>query len=320
MINIKNIFDKHNFATHLVDKSPFSNLNTLGYFKEMTVFNRELSRTHEVPDDFKKYNSVEIMGKGFKGIIPIADNYFHFFSDFIGPIILFLDQCVKNDIKSVHLILTSQGKLNIVQNFDTFLDYCIGAYSKDISVSYEIVDFDQSRYIQTENVAMIRQADIGETIYEMYKLAVGFAELDRTIKPSKKVFLIRSLDKSRDASFNRTVNENECKEFFENLGFEIISAEKFGSLKEQMTFFNEVSVFAGFTGAGLTSSMFMQPGQTVVEIVSPMRFGDSIDKYELHNFYKTISMLKNHRLLNVSNINKQSDKLLEDLAIISKSF
>jgi len=49
----------------------------------------------------------------------------------------------------------------------------------------------------------------------------------------------------------------------------------FNSLKEQISYFNEVSVFVGFTGSGMTSAIFMQNNQTVVEVVCPLSFGNS---------------------------------------------
>jgi hypothetical protein len=314
MINIKDIFDKHNFATHLSDKSPYSNLNTLGFLREMTIFNSELSRTHSIPEDFKKYNSVDITDKRLKGIMPVTDNYFHYFSDFIGPVILFLDDCVKNNVESVHFIFTHYGNLKVINNFDGFLDYSLSKYANLLNVSYQVVDFSQVKYIKTNNVVMLRQADIGESIYQIYKDITEFAGVDLTVKPNVKAFLTRNKDKNRDGSFNRTVNEEECEDFFRSQGFEIIYGEMFNSLEEQVKYFNSVSVFAGLTGSGLTSAMFMQKRQTVIEVVTPMRFGGYTDKYELHNFYKTICMLKDHKLINIGNINKSSDRVIEDLS------
>ena len=290
----------------------------MSFFKESVIFNRDLDRTQVKPDDFKGYNSKEITDKKFKAIIPIADNYFHFFSDFLGPITLFLDDCIKNNIKSVHLIFTSHGNLKVVNKFDGFLNFCLEQYANNIDLSHEVIDFNEIKYLKADNVAIMRQADIGESIYKMYNNSIAFSESDTTVKPWRKVFLVRSLDKIKDNSLNRNANELEVKEFFSSIGFEIVNGEQFSSLKDQLEFFNQVSVFAALSGSGLTSSMFMQENQTVIEIVTPIKFGDYQDRYELHNFYKTISMLKDHRFINISNINKSSDSIIEDLKIVSR--
>jgi capsular polysaccharide biosynthesis protein len=93
----------------------------------------------------------------------------------------------------------------------------------------------------------------------------------------------------------------------------------FESLKDEIAYFHDVSVFAGFTGSGLTNSMFMNPGQTVIEIVCPIKFSDD-PSYEIHNFYKTISMLKKHKYVAISNINNSKENLLNDLEKISNTF
>jgi capsular polysaccharide biosynthesis protein len=116
---------------------------------------------------------------------------------------------------------------------------------------------------------------------------------------------------------NRNAYQDEIEEFFKSIGFEVINGEGFNSLQEQISFFHSVSIFAGLTGAGLTSSMFMQPGQTLIEIVCPLKFGAG-ENYEIHNFYKTYSMLKNHTYVGISNINRDSDSLIKELEKVSK--
>ena len=62
----------------------------------------------------------------------------------------------------------------------------------------------------------------------------------------------------------------------------------------------------------------MQKNKTVIEVVSPLRFGNNKKEYEIHNFYKTISILKNHTIISVSNISRNANDLIEDLTKISK--
>jgi hypothetical protein len=102
----------------------------------------------------------------------------------------------------------------------------------------------------------------------------------------------------------------------------VVNGESFGSLKKQIEFFDQVSVFAGYAGSGLTSSMFMKPGQTLIEIVCPIKFGvcgnDGGDEWEIHNFYKTFSVLKNHTYIAIPNVDRSKESFLRDLKKVSK--
>jgi capsular polysaccharide biosynthesis protein len=178
---------------------------------------------------------------------------------------------------------------------------------------------EEEKLFEINNSMIISQQDIGISIDFIYNAAINFSNSLSEKKPSKKVFISRKYDNYKDNSENRNINQDEVEDFFRSMGFEVIYGEGFSSLKEQMGFFNEVAVFAGFTGSGLTSSMFMQPGQTLIEIVCPLKFGvGQVIEYEIHNFYKTISMLKKHRYLAISNINNNKEDLLKDLKDLSK--
>lgn len=318
-LKLENIADTHNFSTHLTNGYSFSAIKGLEYFGAATVFDKNAGRAKALPHDYQEHNSVEIVNEVPKGIIAIPDSYFHYFPDFIGPVILFIKECVRYEVNSLHLIFVSPANLTIVKNFYGFLDHCLSKFARNINLSYQVVEMADVKYVKTNNVAVIRQADIGESINTIYKNAIEFAECS-PVKPYRKVFLSRKDDKNKSSLQSRAVNEQECEDFFRSAGFEIVSGESFDNLFQQIKFFNEVSVLAALTGSGMTSSMFMQNGQTVLELVTPIRMEDSSARYELHNFYKTISMLKSHKLISVSNINKSSDTIVEDLLQVSKMF
>lgn len=316
MINIKRIKDKHNFSVHLTDTNPFSKIHN--FYPEPMVYNSRLDYSHSTPEDMKKHNSHEIVDKRLKGIMPVGDNYFHYFSDFVGPIIVFLENCNSNKINEVHLILTSDHELKVVQNFDSFLSHCISKF-KNMKVTHEYFVFGNQKYLKINNSAVLIQRDIGESIGQIYNYAIDFAQCSLQ-KPHRNVFLSRRNDKIADKSVNRIANEKECEKFFESLGFEIAYVDNFSSLAEEIKYFNETKVLVGLSGAGMTNSMFMQDRQIVMEIVTPMKLGSSENKYELHNFYKTISALKDHKLISLSNINRSSDDLIEDIKVFKELF
>jgi len=259
-----------------------------------------------------------------KGILRVEDSYFHYFSDFIGPIYVFLENCIKNNIKKVEVIgVVFEPEQVVVKNFYPFLDYCLKSFADRIDVTYreisentKLSDFDKG-FIKINNSRRIDQQDIGISINFLYEKAKEFSETPDDVVPSRKVFIARRADLLKDSVDTRHRYEEDCQDFFKSIGFEVISGESFDTLKDQIAYFNDVKVFAGFTGAGLTSSMFMQPKQTVIEVVCPIVFG-ATPKYEIHNFYKTISMLKKHTYVSVSNINNTKEDLLGQLDNIAK--
>lgn len=318
------IKDKKDFAVHLnksvIFSPPFFNEDT-------TLMNSYFEKSLDADVDEKSIT--EIVNEKFKGLIQIPNSYFHYFSDFVGPVFVFLENCIKNNIKEVELILVEvEGKQEIVKEFDDFFKHCLNKFEDRIIVSYIVINQNQKNddvlkaYIRVNNSTIIEQHDIGISLDFIYNSAKSFADLSDDVVPNKKVFLSRRNDLFKDKADHRHIYEKDAEDFFSSIGFEVVNAESFGSLKKQIQFFDKVSVFAGYAGSGLTSSMFMKPGQTLIEIVCPIKFGtcgnDGGDEWEIHNFYKTYSILKNHTYVAIANVNKTKEQLLEELAKVSK--
>jgi hypothetical protein len=320
------IHDKSGFAVHINEKVLFSEQN---FNKEVTLMTSYFNKN--VPDVVDENAVVEIINDNFKGLIQIPDSYFHYFPDFIGPIFVFLENCIKSNIKKVELVLLElEEKQPTVKEFESFLNYCLDKFKDKIEISYVAINQANKAknlfetYIRVNNSTVIHQYDIGISLDFIYESAKGFANLSEDSVPNKKVFLSRKNDVHKDKSPNRHIYEDDAEEFFKSIGFEVVNGESFSSLKEQVAFFDQVSVFAGYTGSGLTSSIFMKPGQTLIEVVCPIKFGtcgqDSGDEWEIHNFYKTFSVLKNHTYVAVPNVDRSKESFLRDLEKVSKMF
>ena len=79
---------------------------------------------------------------------------------------------------------------------------------------------------------------------------------------------------SRGSSTTRRwLNEDECMEFLNSLGFKLIDPSKM-SLIEQINTFSRAEVILGPHGAGLTNLMFSCPGTKVIEIRSNEQGGE----------------------------------------------
>lgn len=318
------IHDKSGFAVHINENVLFSKEN---FNKEVTLMTSYFNK--HVPDVVDENAVVEIINDNFKGLIQIPDSYFHYFPDFIGPIFVFLENCIKSNIKKVELVLLElEEKQPTVKEFESFLNYCLDKFKDKIEISYVAINQANKAknlfetYIRVNNSTVIHQYDIGISLDFIYESAKGFANLSEDSVPNKKVFLSRKNDVHKDKSPNRHIYEDDAEEFFKSIGFEVVNGESFASLKEQIAFFDQVSVFAGYTGSGLTSSIFMKPGQTLIEIVCPIKFGtcgqDGGNEWEIHNFYKTFSVLKNHTYIAIPNVDRSKESFLRDLKKVSR--
>jgi hypothetical protein len=320
------IHDKTNFAVHINEKLLFSKDS---FNKEITLMNSYFDT--KVPDIVDENAVVEVINDNFKGLIQIPNSYFHYFPDFVGNIFVFLEKCIKSNIKKVELVLIElQEKQETVEEFESFFNYCLDTFKDKIEISYVKVNQANKAedlfktYLRVNNSSVIGQYDIAISLDFIYENAKSFAGLSENSVPNKKVFLSRKKDIHKDNADTRHTYEEDAEKFFESIGFEVVNGESFGSLKKQIEFFDQVSVFAGYAGSGLTSSMFMKPGQTLVEIVCPIKFGvcgnDGGDEWEIHNFYKTFSVLKNHTYIAVPNVDRSKESFLRDLEKVSRMF
>jgi len=319
--SLADIEDKKDFSVHLMD---YVNLSEFGFCIDSRFFKNTLLEKIDPTTLPDLEPSMRILSDTPKGIIPSTDNYFHFFSDFIGPIYVFLESCIDKNLKKVEIVVIEHSFLSSSKNYqklNLFFEYFLNSFLDKIEIIYtKVTETEESGFFEINNSMEIPQQDIGISIDFIYDLAKNFSNSLSEKKPSKKVFISRKNDLQKDNSENRNLNQDEVEDFFRSIGFEVVNGEGFFSLKEQLEFFNEVSVFAGFTGSGLTSSMFMQPGQILIEVVCPLKFsfGEDNPKYEIHNFYKTISLLKKHKYVAISNINNSKEDLMKQLEDVAK--
>jgi hypothetical protein len=321
------IHDKKDFAVHINERILFSEHN---FCKETRIIDSYFD-TFTGDKLLGRYPVKEIINENFKGLMQIPNSYFHYFPDFIGTIFVFLENCIKSNIKKVELVLVELTEnQETVKEFQAFFEHCISQFKDRIEVSWTIINQANTgeslleSYLKVNNSTIIEQQDIGISLDFIYDSAKSFAGLSDDTVPNKKVFLSRQKDLHKDRADNRHIYEEDAEEFFESIGFEVVNGESFGSLKKQIAFFDQVSVFAGYAGSGLTSSIFMKPGQTMIEIVCPIKFGtcqhDGGDEWEIHNFYKTFSILKNHTYIAVPNVDRSKESFLRDLEKVSKIF
>jgi hypothetical protein len=200
-------------------------------------------------------------------------------------------------------------------------------------IKYKVVNLKQQDVIYINNFYVadypFETAHKADLVYEFFKSRIS----DPDRKPTKNIFVSRSrtvgdgnrtyeapgLDHPND---NRIDSHPHLDAFFESLGYEVVNTEDFNSFQEQLDYFYEAKTIASLTGSGLTNAVFMRPGQTMIEIVTPLvissgRPGEAKDITnpfyieELHNFYKNLSFYKNHTYLAIHNKERSFEKLAE---------
>jgi hypothetical protein len=315
--DLEDFLDKKDFSVKLQEEAPF----TEPFFVENTrVLNYNLDSVIDATENTATPH--EMINETPKGIILIPDNYFHYFPDFIGPIYSFLNNCIELNINNVELIgIDISNQASIGDQFSLFLHHCLEKFSDRIEISYTVIkkpytDF-SNPLIRINNSRVIDQRDIGISLEFIYESAKTFSESTEDMVPNKMVFISRRSVQEGEVPNERTRYEEDCEEFFRSIGFEVVQGEAFEDAKSEISYFRDVKVFAGFTGSGLTNSMFMNPKQTFIEIVCPIKFKED-PEYEIHNFYKTISLLKGHKYIAVPNINNSKEELLEQLEDVAR--
>lgn len=190
----------------------------------------------------------------------------------------------------------------------------------------DFVRFDSSNYdfLEINNFVTVGGFDATPNSMLAYeKLQVYLT--NRNVTPFRKIYISRKI---RDTQVpvgvypDERISDHESMEkIFSDAGFEIAYPETFKRFEDQLQYFYEAKVIAGISGSGLTNSLFMQPGQTVIEIVSPLsvpHFDEGI-RSDLHHFYKELSFLKNHLLINIPNNDLGIEALLENTKNVLKS-
>lgn len=170
---------------------------------------------------------------------------------------------------------------------------------------------------------------------ERLKLVNDFVKTyvsDPDVKPHRKIYISRKNSRSYflwdnqelkpGATYKNDVRihgEDILENYFSSLGYEIMYAERFIDVREQIeTFYAAKSVISP-SGSGLTNTIFMQPGSNVLEITTPIgaifpegfhySITDEVKNsqaewlFEYHHIYKEIANALGHNYISL-----QTDK------------
>ncbi len=235
-------------------------------------------------------------------IMEARSNYHHFFLNLMMPALIVLDEL---DHKNLHFVLCDLNLRADKENFDKLLTELL----QENKINYTEVNSSEFEYINAKNFIPINGTDIHNGIRLLYDYLTNKYNTSKET-PNKKIYISRKNYSSQDI---RIDDETALENYFTEKGFQVVYPEDIPTFKEQFELFNSCSTLAALTGSGLTSLIFMQKNQQVIEIVSNLMIGTETEngitttKYAIHDHYKDFSLFKNHNYLSVSNLEKQSE-------------
>lgn len=268
----------------------------------------------------KTAKTLDLTSNTHKTLLLCAGSFYHFFLDDVSSILEAMQQYPDNEIivdisRVDELMGQEDGSFTFFFEFIELLKFYKIKHKVVKLVDFDIVYINDFYVANYKTVSSLR----GQNIYEFF----GPYVKDTEQKPFRNVYVSRRrqdesyrkhkiFDEKTGFSYDglRIDDEVALEKTFVDLGFEVVYPEDFNGFDEQVNFFYSVKTIASLTSSGLTNAVFMQPGGTMIEIVSPViakpispdGVADPLQK-GIHNFYKDISFLKEHTYIAIQNPN-----------------
>jgi hypothetical protein len=275
-------------------------------------------------------NVLSLVSDQKKVFLHMPHSVYHFFMDFLGKLLYLINQDNGIEVVIDTLSLSRNGPGTHIYD---------GAISllQGLGVTVTLVDFSKYNGITINNVFLLSYrrmpADKGYAT-NVFNAGLSLVK-DKNVVPFRKVFLSRRMMGNRpaDSKFswltvlhdNRIDNHDFIENYFRSLGYEVILPEEFSSLEEQVNFFYETAVLVSTTSSGLTNALFMQEGQTLIELQTPLvvhvpkevriatgnpeedfanYMPESIAVEQLHYFYLGIAFQRGLKYLAINNLTR----------------
>jgi hypothetical protein len=295
----------------------------------------QVLNSEKVIEGYKESNnSLSLISDKKKIFVSPAGAFFHMFSDTVAPLIQQysmdseVEIIVDVSVISRKVFLTNQVEFND----NSFTGFFIKAL-KDIGASVTLINKYDYDVININNFYINDyQFYVGDTYSDMFNLFEQHIDNPNN-KPNKKIYLSRKRIPSRIKIFkdrnnldvvsndNRLDEEQLLEDYFTSLGYEIVCPEDFESFQQQLNYMHSVKSLVSVSGSGLTNCLFMQPNQTVVELVTPLciQFEDENNPYksvlieDLHHFYSTMAFKKRHKYVALNNQDKSASSIINQI-------
>jgi capsular polysaccharide biosynthesis protein len=273
---------------------------------------------------------LDLVSDNKKLLATMHPSFYHFYIDFVGRIVdqLKIDPDIELIIHNPMLSMPAVGGSYV---FDSFLETL-----KSKGIKHRVYDLKEFNIIRVNNVYLSHMPstskDYSTGVFEFFSDYVR----NPGITPHRDIFLSRKHMGDRvypnaptwawAGNDNRIDSHDDIENYFISLGYEIIIPESLNSFEEQMNTFYEARTIVSTTSSGLTNAVFMQPGQTMVELVTPLVIhvaenanADEMDtrqwrvQEELHHFYSVLALHKKHKFLMLGNKYRKSEDIIKQI-------
>jgi hypothetical protein len=340
----KHFLKKRSNIVKTIEMSDMDLYDTLPYYEGVYTVRNVVAETSDdlfcfLPDfnmisgyiDSSSKKTLNILGNKKKIVVSMVNSFYHSLLDNISEIIYALESYPKHEL--IIDISETENSLERVPD-QSFIYHNVFLYFLETlkikKIKYRIVNLKKYEIIYINNFRVIgydlESINKASRVYDFFKERLSNPEA----KPTKKIFISRSLTTGRDYNAPTLTHSNDDRmddhekldNLFASMGYEIVKTEELGTFQEQLDLFYETKVVASITGSGLANAAFMQPGQTLIEIITPLvvpvgapgHAKDITDPYytqELHNFYKNLAFYKDHTYFGIHN-NERSFKILNE--------
>lgn len=202
----------------------------------------------------------------------------------------------------------------------------------DLGIKYIIEDISKFQKIYINNFYTIswhmRSKEELELLYQSITPYLKNAE----VEPFRTVYISRGKVSDRTfphikpgASFSgdtRILDEEILEKFFIDNGVEVIHPQDIPDFADQINYFYETKTLISLTSSGIANALFMKPGGTIIEIVTPLlqAMGNPFDennpvevREDLHHIYNALSYNKNHYYLSIQNHDRRSQTIIDKI-------
>lgn len=295
--------------------------NSFNYYEDVRIVVSGLGTFRVTDDNELNVTAVDLTSEKEKFLISFYSSPYHFFYDSLGHLLNAID-LNKN---ATFVFNTNDLKKMRNSSFYYFIKKII--QNNDIDV-LEIEPNDCIKINKFYHVG-IDFPPIPEPTKRIYDLLINNISSNGTL-PDKKVYISRKQSEDNNTYYNldsrfvhpknRIDDEQILEDFFKSHGFDIVYAEEFKTVEDQVLYMNSVKTMVCLTGSGFLNCLLMQEKCNFIEIVTPMTVpafkGDAFSGpwvQSLHHFGSNLAFHKNHYYYTVNNHDLQANSVIDSI-------
>lgn len=269
----------------------------------------------------KEKNNTDFFIDGFtrKVVVRFESSFFHAFFHTLGPI---LYEHSKDPGVEIILLQSSKEK----DAFSTSGNF-ITKVLRDLKIKYTVVQTHSvyppvlNNFYYYENVELC-----GAYIKCLNDVINKYRDISK--ENNKKIYITRGKrenlsvtqvhlmteEEKKNLPFLddlRIDNEDELEDLLRNNGFEIVNGETFTELEDQIRFFDQAKVIVALSGSGLTNSLFLRDGATVIELTTTQLVKKNIEFH--YHFYLIATIFTDKIYISIPNVSRKFDKIKNEI-------